>query len=106
MNRKRLFELLKFYKGETINPFIGNDPLKAKWWEGEKALLERVDEEEDFFARVKEMLLEAIQKGHVNNALADEKRSLDERTIVFFLDLWHGKHYPYDSLDDIFDYIK
>ena len=67
-------------------------------------VLSRCEEDEGFFARVKDSLLTAIEKKEVSGNLIEEKRSIEERTLIFFLDLWNGKTYPNDSLDDIFTY--
>lgn len=103
MKREDLLKLFKYYKGEKNNPHeVGTMPFK--WWEGEKDFLGRFENDEGFFARVKDSLLEAIEKKEVSGNLIEEKRPIEERTLIFFLDLWNGKTYPNDSLDDIFTY--
>ena len=106
MNKASLIKLFKFYKEEQENPFVGKDFMKSKWWEGEKMFLENFRNDPGFFERVKKGLVDGIKEKQVSGFLADESNSIEARTVVFYLDLWNGKWFPYDSLDDIFDYVK
>ena len=106
MNRADLLALFKFYREEEKNPFIGKDAMKAKWWDGEKTFLETCVGDPLFFDKVKSLLEEAYGKGEVNGYLADKENPTGKRVLVFYLDLWNGKYHPYDSLDDIFEYIR
>lgn len=106
MERTDLLKLFKFYKEEKENPFIGKDLMKAKWWEGEKNLLTKVEDDDKVWKSITDIYTEAINEKVVSGALIDEKINFDQRAIYFYLDLWNGKNYPYDSLDDIFEYIK
>lgn len=105
MKKEDLLALFKFYKGEKSNPYIGKDSMKAKWWEGEKAMITiAIDNRKWQF--IANSLKEAIRNNEVSGALIDSSIPIEKRIIIYFLDLWHGKWYPYDSLDDIFDYVK
>lgn len=102
MEKKQLLKLCKYYHGEKENPFA--DRNGSLWWGGEKVFVERCERESTFFARIKDMYLEALSHKQVTHALADMSRPEDKRVLIFFLDLWHGRHFPYDSLDAILDY--
>lgn len=106
MKKEDLLGLFKFYKGEVENPFATNDSMKAKWWEGEKMFFDNAMNDPAFFNRVKESLEEACERGAVSGYIADSNNPVEKRTLVFYLDLWHGKFFPYDNLDDIYDYVK
>lgn len=106
MENKDLLKLFKYYRGEENNPFIGKDTMKAKWWEGEKMFFDNAMNDPAFLNRVRESLEEACERGTVSGYIADNNNPVEKRTLVFYLDLWNGKNYPYDSLDDIFEYIR
>lgn len=106
MKKKDLLELFKFYKEEKENPFVGKDLMKAKWWEGEKNLLLLTENDSDAWRNITETFMEALSNKEVSGPLIDKNISFDQRAVYFYLDLWNGKNYPYDSLDDIFEYIK
>ncbi len=105
MEREDLLSLFKFYKGEETNPFTGKEPMKAKWWEGEKALLETAIEGKRWEVIV-DSLKEAIRDKEVHRTLADDTIPIENRAIVYYLDIWNSRWFPNDSLDDIFDYVK
>lgn len=106
MERKELLELFKFYKEEKSNPFIGSDAMKAKWWEAEKSLLSAVERDSKTWQRVVSSLTKAIKEDGVSGVLADNGIDINQRAVYFYIDLWNGKNHPYDSLDDIFLYVK
>lgn len=106
MKKEELLELFKFYKEEKQNPFIGRDTMKAKWWEGEKALFTLVEEDKFAWQRILNNLKKGIDKGYVSGYLIDTTISIEQRVIYFYLDLWNGKNFPHDSLDDIFYYVR
>lgn len=103
MDKKTLLSLFKYYKGENDNPYMDNKNA-CMWWYGEESLMSLCNGNWEKFDDIKKMLEEAITKGHVSDMLIDESIGIDKRTIVFYLDLWHGKHFPYNSLDEIFNY--
>lgn len=103
MKENNLLDLFKYYKGEERNPNKPNTD-EALWWEGEKVFFDTCSQDKDFFSRTKGLLQDAIDNKSVNGSLADSQIDLNKRTIIFFLDLWHGKWYPYDDLDRIFTY--
>ncbi len=105
MDKENLRKLFKFYSGEEDNPFIGKDNFSAKWWEGEKCLLMLVENDKETWNRIANLLKKAIKENAVTTHLVDEKIDFDQRVIYFYLDLWNGKNFPYDSLDDIFGYV-
>lgn len=103
MKKDSLLALFKYYKGEGANPNKANTDA-ALWWEGEKTFATKCVNDGGFFDRVKGLLQEAINNKEVNGTLADSSVDINKRTIIYFLDLWHGKWYPYDNLDRIFTY--
>lgn len=101
MKNPKDYEIYRYYKGEEKNPFYGENRVHAMWWDGEKMYHET---QPDFKQRVKDQLLDAIKKNELSGPLLNEKLSLEVRSIIFFLDLWHGKWFPYDDKDLIFEY--
>lgn len=105
MEKNELLKLFKYYRGEVDNPYEPNT-IPFKWWEGEKSLLEKVTDDKEIWERIIRSLREAIKERAVSEYLLDDNVSIEKRAICFYLDLWNGKSFPYDSLDDIFEYIK
>ncbi len=103
MNKNSLLALFKYYKMEESNPSKANTDA-ALWWEGERVFATKCINDDSFFDRVKGLLQEAINNKEVNGTLADSSIDINKRTIIYFLDLWHGKWYPYDNLNRIFTY--
>ena len=103
MTPEKLLTLFKYYHGEEECPFEkrSNDGM---WWFGEKMIYDQTQTHPDLFSHFKEHLISAIKEGRCRGRLVDESLSLDQRTIVFYLDLWHSKWFPYDSRDVIFTY--
>ena len=106
MDKEELLGLFKYYREEKVNPFIGKDLMKAKWWEGEKDLLTKVENDTEVWQRITDAFNDAIKGRGVSGNLIDESIAFNQRAIYFYLDLWNGKNFPNDSLDDIFEYIK
>ena len=104
MTAKELLNLFKYYKSENTNPFKGKDNNSALWWEGEKAMYESFLLDNGYWQRLVELFDKGLSEGSLSGILTDENKPKGERIIIFFLDLWHGRHFPYDSYDMIFDY--
>lgn len=104
MTPEKLLTLFKYYHGEDKCPdeYIGTS--SRLWWGGEKMIYDETKSSPDFFPYLKNELIDAIEKGHCLGPLLDESISLDQRAIMFYLDLWHGKWFPYDDKDVIFTY--
>lgn len=102
MTPDKLLTLFKYYHGEDVCPFEerSND---AMWWAGEKMIYDQ-SAGPGFFSHFKGMLKEMLDKGTCSGRLTDESLSLDQRTIILYLDLWHGKWFPYDEWDVIETY--
>lgn len=103
MKKDDLIPLLKYYHGEE-NPPEEFTPVQALWWEGEKALCSRVENDVSFFNTLMEMFREAEKDKNISGILLNRKLKDKERAIIFFFDLWHGQYYPYYNLDLINDY--
>lgn len=103
MTREELIKLCRYYKGEEENPFDGGS-IDALWWSGEKMLADNVSDDKSFFQRLKDSLEDAIASKECFGVLVDSSIPIDKRAIIFYLDLWHGKHFPYDDLDIINQY--
>ena len=95
-------KLCKYYHGEEECPYA--DRNSQLWWGGEQLFVESCTRDKDFFDRTKEMYLDALDRAKVTHILADKGVAENRRVLIFFLDLWHGKWFPYDSFDAIFDY--
>ncbi len=103
MTTKQLQCLFKYYNNEEQCPYEANSNEQL-WWNGEKALLERYQQDSSFWERIIVSLKEAIMDGKCTGILTDTSLPIEQRAIVFYLDLWHGKNYPYDDLDLIYKY--
>ena len=104
MTAQKVVKFFKYYKGEAENPFIQKDENAALWWNGERHLLENLKNEPGFWNRMKCSYNEALENGDCSDVLADMSIPKEKRIIVYFLDLWHGKWFPYDSWDTIKEY--
>ena len=60
--------------------------------------------DENFFYRLVDFYKEVLASGDCSGALVDQSFPIEKRVILFYLDLWHGKNFPYDSLDVINQY--
>ena len=98
-----LVALFKYYKKEDTCPFERNS-VQALWWSGEKTLYEKVSYDDSFFDRLSSSLTKCLAEGHCSGKLIDDSISFNERAVIFYLDLWHGKNFPYDDLDLINEY--
>ena len=96
--------MYKYFKGEQENPFAAKDQLSAKWWDGEKSFHENTQSDPNFSDTVSKMLKDAIKANDVTGILADETVDFNKRILIFYLDIWHSKWFPYDDLDLIFKY--
>lgn len=103
MTTTQLQRLLKYYNGEEQCPYEVNTNGEL-WWHGEKELLEHCQRDNDFFNRIVTTLKNTINDGGCTGTLTDKTLPIEQRAIVFYLDLWHGKNYPYDDLDLINKY--
>lgn len=95
----------KYFNGEDENPFTaGSD--SALWWNGEKSFHTAITgpDGDSFILRLRSAYDDALLRGGVNGVLADKTIPKELRMIIFYLDLWHGKWFPYDNLDRILTY--
>ena len=99
----KLYPLLKYYKGENEPPTNFND-IQKMWWAGERQFFEEAKNDKNFISRWKKKYYEAMKAGYLNGKLIDTEIEETKRLIIFYLDLWHGKWFPYDNLDLIFEY--
>jgi len=95
--------ICKYYHGEDSPPHNADKNYKL-WWGGEKLFVANYTDDEEFFTRIKESFAEADKGGHLSGPLIDASIPLDKRILIFYLDLWHGKWFPYDSYDEISNY--
>jgi glutamate/tyrosine decarboxylase-like PLP-dependent enzyme len=98
----KILSLFQYYKGEKECPF--QERNSSTWWAGEELFYKMISGNPNTWERFKDDLIEGIEKGHITGLLADESIPLEQRVIVFFMDLWHGKWFPYDNWDVIYDY--
>lgn len=102
MKEKELLQLCKYYKGEKENPYA--DPNGTMWWGGEKQFVDMCVKNPQYFERVRSMYRDALERNELSHTLTDTGVEENRRVLVYFLDLWHGKWFPHDSLDVIFSY--
>lgn len=103
MTKEELIEQCKYYNGEEECPYEDGSN-GALWWNGEKCLLDSISCDENFFYRLVDLYKEALASGDCSGALVDQSFPIEKRVILFYLDLWHGKNFPYDGLDVINQY--
>ena len=104
MTRDELIKQCRYYKGEEECPF-DRGSIDALWWGGEKMLVDNVSCDERFFQRLKDSFEEEMAAGDLDGVYVDSSIPLEKREIIFYLDLWHGKNFPYDDLDIIRQYL-
>ena len=99
MTEKELLKHLKYYKGEKEPP-KDFDENEVMWWSGEKLLSEKC-REPSFWDTLKKTFKDAEKSNSLSGTLANNSIPENKRIIIFFLDIWHGRFFPYDSLDII-----
>lgn len=96
--------VLSYYNGEEKNPFVGIDENSRLWWDGEKVFYDLAVRDgggEQFINNLEEWFDKSLKEGDLTGRLVDTKIPQKTRLLIFFLDLWHGKWFPYDSFDVI-----
>ena len=68
-------------------------------------LVDNVSCDERFFQRLKDSFEEDLAAGDLEGVYVDSSIPLEKRVIMLYLDLWHGKNFPYDDLDIINQYL-
>lgn len=103
MTPEKLLTLFKYYHGEEESPYEqrSNEDM---WWFGEKMIYDQTMEHPGFFSKFRQDLEDALRQGHCSGRLVDETLSLDQRTIIYYLGLWHGKWFPFDDWSVIESY--
>ena len=96
----------KYYHGEQKNPFEKKDENAAMWWEGEKVFYESIsrDDGNRFRKNITRDYEDALSHNSLKGRLLDKSISKKDRILLVYLDLWHGKWFPYDNLDEIRNY--
>lgn len=103
MKKDTLLPLLKYYHEEKDPPPEFNR-VQTLWWEGERTLVETISKDPSFFERLLEVYRKALKEKNISGKLADESIDERKRAIIFYLDIWHGRYFPHDSLDLIYQY--
>ena len=104
MTRDELIKQCRYYKGEEECPFDGGS-IDSRLWGGEKMLADNVSCDERFFQRLKDSFEEELAAGDLDRVYVDSSIPLEKRAIIFYLDLWYSKHFPYDDFDVIDQYL-
>lgn len=104
MDKNDFIKQCKYYKGEEENPFVTEDRLSAMWWDGEKSFYDKLGDNLNFFNKVGGLLQKSIENKDVSGILVDDSVAFEKRALIFYLDLWHSKWFPYDNLDVIYKY--
>ena len=94
----------KYYRGEPQNPF--SDKNDAMWWSGEKLFYDTISREtgDQFIHDLTKDFDKALSHHSLKGKLLDKTISKKDRMLIYYLDLWHGKWFPYDNLDEIYSY--
>lgn len=103
MDKEKLLVQFKYYHGEESCP-EGVSELHKLWWDGEKSLAEACNNDCEFYERMQSMYEQALKERAVSGRLLDTTLPKTKRVIIFYLDLWHGKNFPFDDLDTINEY--
>ncbi|WGU68267.1 hypothetical protein QIU18_00275 [Capnocytophaga canimorsus] len=93
---EKIYKSCKYYKREEQNPFIDSDELKARFWEGEKTFCEMCENNHNYYSIVLNELNLSVKNGEVTGKLLDTSTSIEDKVILFFMDMWNGKWFPYD----------
>lgn len=93
----------KYFRGEKENPFVQRDENAAMWWSGEKLFYDSISQEDGdrFIADMTKWYEEAMEKDDLYDIHRNKAMSKKDHVLLFYLDLWHGKWFPYDSWDVI-----
>ena len=97
----------KYYNLEEKNPFEDKDDNASLWWGGEKLFYENISEDgrgDALIERIKEWYDDSKAENELSGIHLDPSISERDHLLVFYLDLWHGKWFPYDSFDVINEY--
>lgn len=107
MEKQQDYSLYKYYKGEKENPFVNKDrstPMTkeainaAGWWDGEKMFHNNATSDPDFVKIAENSLRQAINDDdYTYEYLRDESISFKKRTLIFYLQRWSNKWFPYDD---------
>ena len=95
ITKEDIFSSFKYYKGEKDNPFNG-EKNSALWWEGEKLMYDACKNQGfiDGLCEDYEML---VTSNNQVEPLLLQNKTLPQKLILIFLDLWHGKWFPYEG---------
>lgn len=74
------------------------------WWDGKKSFNDRAQGDAEFIDTITTMFKDAINANSVSGILTNESIDISKRVLIFYLDLWHSKWFPYDDFDLIFEY--
>lgn len=96
----------KYYRGEKHNPFEGTDDNAAMWWDGERLFYDSISREDgdSFIETMKEWYEDALTHDDLSDIHRNWSISRKDHVLLFYLDLWHGKWFPYDNRDVITQY--
>ncbi len=113
MEKQQDYSLYKYYKGEKENPFVNKDknaPIEkdlnypALWWDGKRRFHEGTTRNPISVENIGKDLQKAIDEGYADDILTDESIDFKKRTLMFYLDLWGNKWFPYDGFGGIYKY--
>ena len=95
----------KYYHGEKENPYHGKDENSAMWWDGEKLFYDSINWEGDgFIENITRWYEEALTHNDTSDIHRDPLLSKKDHILLFYLDMWHGKWFPYEDFNVINQY--
>ncbi len=97
----------KYYNLEEKNPFVEKNSNASIWWDGEKLFYENISREGEgdaFISRLQESYDSAKANSYLSGIHLDSTITERNHLLVFYLDLLHGKWFPYDDLNIIKEY--
>lgn len=96
----------KYYRGEDKNPF--QNTSASMWWDGEKLFYDIISRQDGdaFVERIKEGYEDALSYSDTSEIHKNKSLTKKDHILLFYLDLWHRKWFPYDNYDVIEEYNK
>lgn len=103
MTKEELLQICKYYKGE-VQSDKNMDYMWRRWWAGEELFVSNCLDDPGFFSRMRLSFEEALSNDWLQGVYLDNSISIEKKIMIYYLDLWHGKWFPYDSSDVIMSY--
>ena len=96
----------KYYRGEKENPFEGINENASLWWGGEKLFYDTISREggNEFIENIKKLFEKTVPIDEIIEVYREKSMSKNDQLLLFYLDQWHSKWFPYDDWNVIKKY--